>query len=62
MLISAVAAVPWQWRAKTDCSVVSLYTFWLLLTTEQNACFHCRPLVDIVFWACNILEPSGRKK
>jgi len=26
------------------------------------ACFHYRPLVDIVFWTCNILEPSGRKK
>jgi len=26
------------------------------------ACFHYRPLVDIVFWTYNILEPSGRKK
>jgi len=26
-LISAVAAVPWQLRAKTDCSAVSLYAF-----------------------------------
>jgi len=38
---------------------------WLLgsSTPQSNlACFHYRPLVDIVFWACNILESSGRKK
>jgi len=59
-----VAAVPWQWRAKTDCSVVSLYTIIHsdCYSPHSNlACFHYRPLVDIVFWICNILEPSGRK-
>jgi len=41
----------------------SAYIHYGCYSPQSNlACFHYRPLIDIVFWACNILKPSGRKK